>query len=122
MSRIIIPSSIAVWGPGTPKNAPQECALKPTTMYGVTKVAGEVFNLSDGKPVTVIKILKQINLSFPAGKKISYEIMNTAKYEIKKQYLSSAKALRILGWKPTYILSAGLKKTAKWYRGYYSKK
>jgi nucleoside-diphosphate-sugar epimerase len=42
MARVIIPSSIAVWGPGTPACAPQETALKPTTMYGVTKVAGEV--------------------------------------------------------------------------------
>ena len=42
MNRIIVPSSIAVWGPGTPNIAPQETALKPTTMYGVTKVAGEL--------------------------------------------------------------------------------
>jgi nucleoside-diphosphate-sugar epimerase len=42
LTRLIIPSSIAVWGPGTPACAPQETALKPTTMYGVTKVAGEV--------------------------------------------------------------------------------
>lgn len=42
MNRIIVPSSIAVWGPGTPSIAPQETALKPTTMYGVTKVAGEI--------------------------------------------------------------------------------
>lgn len=42
MARVIIPSSIAVWGPGTPAKAPQETALKPTTMYGVTKVAGEL--------------------------------------------------------------------------------
>ncbi|MCK5740723.1 MAG: NAD-dependent epimerase/dehydratase family protein, partial [Chlorobi bacterium] len=41
-ARVIIPSSIAVWGPDTPAIAPQSCALKPTTMYGVTKVAGEV--------------------------------------------------------------------------------
>lgn len=40
--RVIIPSSIAVWGPGTPSVAPQETALHPTTMYGVTKVCGEV--------------------------------------------------------------------------------
>ena len=44
MTRVIIPSSIAVWGPGTPNRAPQESALKPTTMYGVTKVAGEVLS------------------------------------------------------------------------------
>jgi nucleoside-diphosphate-sugar epimerase len=42
LTRLVIPSSIAVWGPGTPPTAPQETTLKPTTMYGVTKVAGEV--------------------------------------------------------------------------------
>ena len=42
MARVVIPSSIAVWGPDCPKIAPQDSALHPTTMYGVTKVAGEV--------------------------------------------------------------------------------
>jgi len=43
MARIIIPSSIAVWGPGVPLDkTPQETVLKPTTMYGVTKVCGEL--------------------------------------------------------------------------------
>ena len=42
MARVVIPSSIAVWGPGTPSIAPQDTALHPTTMYGVTKVCGEI--------------------------------------------------------------------------------
>lgn len=43
LARIIIPSSIAVWGPGVPlENTPQETVLQPTTMYGVTKVCGEL--------------------------------------------------------------------------------
>jgi nucleoside-diphosphate-sugar epimerase len=43
MTRIIIPSSIAVWGAGVPlDDTPQETVLKPTTMYGVTKVCGEL--------------------------------------------------------------------------------
>jgi nucleoside-diphosphate-sugar epimerase len=43
MKQVLVPSSIAVFGPETPTvNTPQETVLKPTTMYGVTKVAGEL--------------------------------------------------------------------------------
>jgi nucleoside-diphosphate-sugar epimerase len=41
--RIFCPSSIAVFGPDIPKeNTPQDVALNPTTVYGLTKVAGEL--------------------------------------------------------------------------------
>lgn len=43
MARVFFPSSIAVFGPEAPKdNTPQDTLLKPQTMYGVTKVAGEL--------------------------------------------------------------------------------
>jgi nucleoside-diphosphate-sugar epimerase len=43
IERIFLPSSIAVFGPDTPRDsAPQETILQPTTVYGVTKVAGEL--------------------------------------------------------------------------------
>lgn len=41
--KIFCPSSIAVFGPDVPKeNTPQDVALNPTTVYGLTKVAGEL--------------------------------------------------------------------------------
>jgi len=44
--QVFCPSSIAVFGPATPRiKTPQDTILSPTTMYGVTKVAGE--HLSD---------------------------------------------------------------------------
>lgn len=43
IERILSPSSIAAFGPETPAdNTPQETVLRPTTMYGITKVSGEL--------------------------------------------------------------------------------
>jgi nucleoside-diphosphate-sugar epimerase len=41
--KLFVPSSIAAFGPGTPPDpAPQDTIQRPTSMYGVTKVAGEL--------------------------------------------------------------------------------
>ena len=43
LERLVLASSIAVFGPGAPRdNTPNETILMPTTMYGVTKVSGEL--------------------------------------------------------------------------------
>lgn len=42
VQQLFWPSSIAVFGPTTPKkNTPQRCVMEPTSMYGITKLAGE---------------------------------------------------------------------------------
>jgi nucleoside-diphosphate-sugar epimerase len=43
VKRVFWPSSIAVFGPGSPlTNTPQDTIERPTTIYGVAKVAGEL--------------------------------------------------------------------------------
>ncbi len=42
VGKLIFTSSIAVYGPGVPDPTPDDVPLHPTTMYGATKVAGEL--------------------------------------------------------------------------------
>jgi nucleoside-diphosphate-sugar epimerase len=42
LAKVFWPSSIAVFGPGAPRrNCPQQVSLEPTTVYGISKLAGE---------------------------------------------------------------------------------
>jgi CDP-glucose 4,6-dehydratase len=44
------------------------------------------------------------------------EIRNEATNEIRHQYLSAAKARRMLDWRPLFSLDEGLRRTIDWYK------
>ena len=46
------------------------------------------------------------------------EVQNTVSGEIRAQYLSAAKAHRVLNWQPQFTLEQGLNETVAWYREY----
>ncbi|MBN1263806.1 MAG: GDP-mannose 4,6-dehydratase [Candidatus Pacebacteria bacterium] len=77
-------------------------------------LAGGAFNFSNGKPVSVLTLVKKIYRLCQQEPK--YKILNQAKSEIRHQYLEAAKARRILSWRPEYGLTRGLKETIAWYR------
>ncbi|MBF0385195.1 MAG: GDP-mannose 4,6-dehydratase [Candidatus Omnitrophica bacterium] len=80
------------------------------------KLSGEAFNFSVGKPLTVIEIVELIYKI--AAQKPCYKVLGKARHEIRRQYLSSDKARKVLRWQPQVTLESALKKTIDWYREY----
>ncbi|MBI2596887.1 GDP-mannose 4,6-dehydratase [Candidatus Daviesbacteria bacterium] len=76
-----------------------------------------VFNFGTGKPIKIYDlVLKIIKLT---NKNIKIKMENPPEErsnEIKKQYVSIAKAKRELGWYPKVSLDEGLMKTIHWYQ------
>ena len=69
--RVYAPSSIAVFGPDSPRIAPQVTPLNPTTMYGKTKVTGEILAMNYWKQYGVdvrgIRYPGLVSWKAPAG-------------------------------------------------------
>jgi CDP-glucose 4,6-dehydratase len=87
---------------------------------GEQNIAGEAFNFSNELQVSAIDIVKKISRLM--GKdELTPRVLCTANNEIKHQYLSAAKARKVLKWKPGYTLDEGLKETIRWYTDYFDK-
>ncbi|MCM8822852.1 MAG: GDP-mannose 4,6-dehydratase [Candidatus Omnitrophica bacterium] len=82
-------------------------------------LAGEAFNLSSERPISVLNLVKTIYTL--SGEKSNYIITGEAKTEIKHQYLDATKIKKILGWNAKYDLSSGLKETIEWYKNVLNK-
>ena len=81
---------------------------------GDAGVRGEAFNFSDESPLAVFDIVSAIRRLM--GSNLEPDVRNTARGEIRDQYLSAAKARETLNWRVTYDLDAALTETIAWYR------
>jgi CDP-glucose 4,6-dehydratase len=88
-------------------NLAEQLALRP-------ELAGQAFNFSNELQITVVELVERILKAMDS--KLEMEIRNEAGNEIRRQYLSAAKARRVLGWQPEFTLEAGLARTIAWYK------
>lgn len=79
-------------------------------------LAGQGFNFSNESQVTVMELTRAILELM--GSKLEPEVRNEASNEIRRQFLSAAKARSVLGWEPAWTLERGLVETVAWYRGF----
>lgn len=105
IEKVFWPSSIAVFGPNAPKNrTPQETFCDPTTIYGVSKVAGEMWcNYYHDKYGVDVRSLRYPGLighrSMPGGGTTDYAVeafykaINGEKFEC---YLDKDEALPMM--------------------------
>jgi CDP-glucose 4,6-dehydratase len=82
-------------------------------------VRGQAFNFSNEKPVSVLDLVTTIIGMM--GASLQPTILNESEGEIRHQYLSSAKARAVLGWRPSHSLEDGLRATIAWYRDFLEK-
>jgi len=92
-----------------------EAYLHLAQKMGEMPIKGEAFNFSNGLQITVIELVQKI-LSLMGCSHLQPDIKNEASKEIQRQYLSTEKAGKILGWQPKYPLEQSLTETIEWYR------
>lgn len=79
------------------------------------EIRGEAFNFSSESHVSVLEIVNTIR-RLMGREDLEPVILDEVRAEIKDQYLSSAKARKLLKWEAKYTLNEGLKETIEWYR------
>jgi len=82
------------------------------------EILGNAFNLSSGEKMTVLEVVEKIKKSMKSDK--IPKIMDTTKNEIRIQTLSTEKARKMLGWKPSYTFDKALPETIEWYKNFLS--
>jgi CDP-glucose 4,6-dehydratase len=83
-----------------------------------SRLHGQAFNFSTEHPVSVQTVVMSILRLM--GSDLKPIVLNRATHEIPAQYLSAAKARRLLRWSSRFPLDEGLNKTLAWYQAHHS--
>jgi CDP-glucose 4,6-dehydratase len=81
------------------------------------EVVGQAFNFSNEVQLTALDLVRRILRLMDCP--LEPVILGEASNEIRHQYLSAAKARRLLDWGPRYELDEALRETVAWYRAYF---
>ncbi len=76
---------------------------------------GEAFNFGTGDPVSVLGIFEEM-VEIAGRPDLQPEVQGEASKELRDQFISAAKARRLLGWEPHVPRPEGLRRTFRWYR------
>ncbi|MCI0379459.1 MAG: GDP-mannose 4,6-dehydratase [Gemmataceae bacterium] len=82
------------------------------------RVMGEAFNFSNEIQLTVLELTERILQLMDSS--LTPVVLGEACNEIPHQCLSAAKARRMLGWTPRYLLDNALVETIDWYRHFFA--
>ena len=77
------------------------------------ELRGEAFNFSNENQLTVCQVVEAVLRCMQS--QLQPRILNEATNEIRRQFLSAAKARSVLGWCPMFSLDEGLQATIRWY-------
>lgn len=83
-------------------------------LHSRPELRGEAFNFSNELQIDVLTIAQKILQRLDSTLKL--DIRADAPHEIQHQWLSAAKARRVLGWSSAFTLDEGLDRTIAWYR------
>jgi CDP-glucose 4,6-dehydratase len=83
-------------------------------LAGDPALAGEAFNFSTEMPLSVLDLVARIQAV--AGTDLEPDVRNEASHEIQEQFLSAAKARKVLGWAPRHTMDEAIALTVDWYR------
>jgi len=82
-------------------------------LHGRPELRGQAFNFSNERETTVIELVRRVLDAMQSD--LEPVVLNEASNEIRRQFLSAARARRTLPWTPLFTLDEGMRRTVAWY-------